>query len=127
MKKTAAALCVLALAATALAQSPMIKRTMLGRIDVPDSNREAVTAIAEIAPGGAAGRHTHPGVETSYVMEGSATLLIDGEPPRLLKAGDSFTIPMGKVHDAKVEGNTPLKVIVTYVVEKGKPLATPAP
>jgi len=127
MRKTAIAFCVLALAATAVAQSPMIKRTMLGRIDVPDSNREAVTAIAEIAPGGTAGRHTHPGVETSYVMEGSATLLIDGEAPRVLKAGDSFTIPMGKVHDAKVVGDKPLKVLVTYVVEKGKPLASPAP
>ena len=127
MRKTAIAFCVLALAATAVAQSPMIKRTMLGRIDVPDSNREAITAIAEIAPGGTAGRHTHPGVETSYVMEGSATLLIDGEAPRVLNAGDSFTIPMGKVHDAKVVGDKPLKVLVTYVVEKGKPLASPAP
>ena len=126
MKKTALAVCVLALAATALAQAPAIKRTLLQRIDVPGSNREAVTAIAEVAAGGSAGRHTHPGVETSYVMEGSAMLLIDGESPRLLKAGDSFTIPDGKVHDAKVEGKAPLKVLTTYVVEKGKPLATPA-
>ena len=126
MRTTAIAFCVLALFASAQAQSPSIKRTLLQRIDVPGSNREAVTAIAEVAAGASAGRHTHPGVETSYVMEGSATLLIDGQPPRLLKAGDSFTIPNEKVHDAKVEGNTPLKVLTTYVVEKGKPLATPA-
>ncbi len=126
MRTTAMALCVLALVATAGAQSPAIKRTILQRIDVPGSNREAVTAIAEIAAGASAGRHTHPGVETGYVMEGSATLLIDGQPPRLLKAGDGFTIPDAKVHDAKVEGNAPLKVLSTYIVEKGKPLATPA-
>ena len=126
MRTTAIAFCALALFATAQAQSPSIKRTLLQRIDVPGSNREAVTAIAEVAAGASAGRHTHPGVETSYVMEGSAMLLIDGQPPRLLKAGDSFTIPDGKVHDAKVEGNAPLKVLTTYVVEKGKPLATPA-
>ena len=127
MRKTAIALCVLALAATAFAQSPMIKRTMLGRIDVPDSSRETVLGMAEIAPGGSAGRHTHPGVEVSYVVSGAATLMIDGEKPRVVKAGESFSIPAGKVHDAKVEGNAPLKVLVTYVVEKGKPLASPAP
>ena len=125
MRKTAIAFCVLALAATA--QSPGVKRTLLQRIDVPDSNRETVLGMAEIAAGGSAGRHTHPGVEVTYVLQGSAQLLIDGEAPRLVKAGESFTIPAGKVHDAKVVGGSPLKVLATYVVEKGKPLASPAP
>jgi quercetin dioxygenase-like cupin family protein len=116
-----------ALAALAVdAQAPAIKRTFLQRTDIGD-NREAVQAIAEVPPGGAAGRHTHPGIEMSYVMEGSATLLVDGEPPRVLKAGESFTIPAGKIHDAKTLGDAPVKVMATYLVEKGKPLATPAP
>jgi len=103
---------------------PPIKRTLLQKVDLGD--REEIMAIAEIAPGGAAGRHSHFGVETSYVLEGEATLEIDGEAPRLLKAGDSFSIPTGKIHDAKTHGDKPVKVLAVYVVEKGKPLATPA-
>jgi quercetin dioxygenase-like cupin family protein len=82
---------------------------------------------AEIAPGGHAGRHTHPGDEISYVLEGEADLLVDGQPPRHLAAGDSFVIPAGTVHDARNDGANPARVIGVYVVEKGKPLATPAP
>ena len=121
------ALAALAVAATfAVAQAPGIKRTLLQRIDVGD-NREAILGLAEISPGAAAGRHTHPGVEFGYIVEGSASLEVDGEMPKLLKAGDSYMIPAGKVHDAKTVGDKPVKVLATYVVEKGKPLATPAP
>jgi len=108
------------------AQAPAIKRTMLQRIDTVDGGHEAVTAIAEIATGGQSGRHTHPGTESGYVMEGEGMLEVDGQPARPVKAGDSFTIPTETVHNAKVTGSTGLKVISTYVVEKGKPLASPA-
>jgi quercetin dioxygenase-like cupin family protein len=113
-------------AASAIAQAPGIKRTRLQRGDL-SGDREVILGQAEIAPGAAAGRHTHFGVEVGYVVEGSASLEIEGEMPRLLKAGDSYLIPAGKVHDAKTVGEAPVKVIATYVVEKGKPLATPAP
>ena len=83
--------------------------------------------MAEIPAGLAAGRHTHFGTETGYVAEGSVSLEIEGEMPKLLKAGDSYVIPVGNVHDAKTVGDKPVRVIATYVVEKGKPLATPAP
>lgn len=43
-----------------------------------------------------------------------------------MKTGDSYQIPPGAVHDAKT-GPQGAKVIATYVVEKGKPLASPAP
>jgi quercetin dioxygenase-like cupin family protein len=102
-----------------------IKRTLLQRSDI-GNNMEVIMGLAEIAPGGAAGRHTHFGTEAGYVVEGSSSLEIEGEPPRLLKAGDSYVIAAGKVHDAKTVGDTPLKVLATYIVEKGKPLATPA-
>ena len=111
----------------ASAQAPGIKRTLLQKIEIPGENREVITGIAEIAPGAGAGRHTHFGVETGYILEGSSSLLIDGEPPRQLNAGDSYTIPAGKIHDARTVGDKPVKVLATYVVEKGKPLATPAP
>jgi quercetin dioxygenase-like cupin family protein len=125
--RLAAAFCLAAiLGATAtVAQAPAIKRTVLQRVDI-GNNMELILGIAEIAPGGSTGRHTHFGTETGYTLEGTASLEIEGETPKLLKAGDSYTIGLGKVHDAKVVGDGPAKVLAVYVVEKGKPLATPA-
>jgi quercetin dioxygenase-like cupin family protein len=104
-----------------------LKREMVGRADVSVPGREAVIARVEVAPGGKAGRHTHPGDEISYVLEGEATLLVDGQPPRKVKAGESFVIPAGVVHDAHNDSKVPIKLVGVYVVEKGKPLASPAP
>jgi quercetin dioxygenase-like cupin family protein len=112
---------------TALAQQPPagIKRTPLQKIEFPEGYT-TITGIAEIGPGGAAGRHTHPGIETGYVLEGEADLLIEGKPPLHLKAGESYSIPAGVVHDAKVHGDKSLKVLGIYIVDKTKPLASPA-
>ncbi len=110
-----------------LAQAGGLTRVMVGRGDVSVPGREAVVARVEVAPGAKAGRHTHPGDEISYVLEGESTLLIDGQPPRTVKAGESFIIPAGVIHDAHNTSNAPVKLIGVYVVEKGKPLATPAP
>ena len=114
-------------AGTLLAQASGLTRTLVGRGDVSVPGREAVVARVEVAPGARAGRHTHPGDEISYVMEGEATLLVDGQPPRVVKAGESFIVPAGTVHDAHNAGCTPIKLVGVYVVEQGKPLATPAP
>ena len=72
-----------ALAGMAVAQQSGIKRTPLQKLDFP-AGYNTVTAIAEIPAGGAAGRHTHPGAETGYVLEGELELLIDGQPPKKL-------------------------------------------
>jgi quercetin dioxygenase-like cupin family protein len=113
-------------AGVAIAQQGGIKRTPLQKVEFPDGYN-TVTGIAEIQPGGSAGRHTHPGIETGYLLEGEADLLIDGKPDQHLKAGDSYSIPAGAVHDAKVHGDKALKVLGIYVVDKTKPLASPAP
>jgi quercetin dioxygenase-like cupin family protein len=112
-------------AGATLAQAPGIKRTILQRSDV-GGNMEVILGSAEIASGGATGRHTHFGVETGYVLSGTSLLEVEGEAPRNLKAGDSYLIPAGKVHNATAKDGD-AKVLATYVVEKGKPLATPAP
>ena len=111
-------------AATASAQG--IKRDIVERADVSLPGREAVVARVEIAPGATAGRHTHPGDEITYVIEGEGELLVDGKPPRHVRAGDAFVIPAGKVHDARNSGSATLRVVGVYVVEKGQPLAAPA-
>jgi quercetin dioxygenase-like cupin family protein len=117
----------LAVAGGLFAQASGLTRTLVGRVDVSIPGREAVVAKVEVAPGARAGRHTHPGDEISYVQEGQVELLIDGQPPRLVKAGESFVIPAGAVHDAHNASDAPVKLIGVYVVEKGKPLASPAP
>jgi quercetin dioxygenase-like cupin family protein len=121
-------ICALGLAgaSTVFAQGGGLKRTLVQKADVSVPNREAVVARVEVDPGVLAGRHTHPGDEISYVLEGEGEVLFDGEPPLKIKAGDAFVIPAGKVHDAKSTGSVPLKLVGVYIVEKGKPLATPA-
>lgn len=112
----------------ASAQTPPsgIKRTPLQKIEFPEGYN-TITGIAEVPAGASAGRHTHPGVETGYILEGEADLIIDGKEPLRLKAGDSYQIPAGVVHDAKTHGDKPLKVLGIYIVDKTKPLASPAP
>lgn len=109
------------------AQASGLTRTLVGKADVSVPGREAVVARVEVAAGAHAGRHTHPGDEISYVTEGEVELLVDGQPPRIVKAGESFVVPAGVVHDAHNAGDKPVKLVGVYVVEKGKPLATPAP
>ncbi len=119
--------CCLVLAATgALAQASGLTRTLVGRADVSVPGREAVVARVEITPGAMAGWHNHPGDEISYVLEGEATLFIAGQAPRKVMAGESFVVPGGVVHNALNSGTIPTKLVGVYVVDKGKPLATPA-
>ncbi|HTP74800.1 MAG TPA: cupin domain-containing protein [Burkholderiaceae bacterium] len=117
---------LLAFAGIIVAQTSALTRTMVTKADVSVPGREAVVARVEIAPGGVAGWHTHPGDEISYVMEGEATLMLAGQAPRKVKAGEGFVIPAGTVHNAQNEGSSPTKLVGVYVVEKGKPLASPA-
>ena len=126
IRKILFGLTVVAFAGAAIAQQGGIKRTPLQKVEFPEGYA-TVTGLAEIPPGGTAGRHTHPGIEMGYLLEGEADLIIEGKPDQLLKAGDSYSIPAGVVHDAKVHGDKPLKVLGIYVVDKTKPLATPAP
>ncbi len=54
------------------------------------------------------------------------TVMVEGKPPLIVKPGESFFVPAGVVHDGKNEGSGTAKVLATYIVEKGKPLASPA-
>lgn len=129
MKKLVATLlaaCAVASSAQLAAQQPGFTRKMLQDQNLSVQGRHAVQAIAEFAPGASAGKHTHPGEELGYILEGTLQLEIDGEAPRTLKAGDSFFVPAGKVHDGKNVGSVPAKVLATYVVETGKPVGSPA-
>lgn len=125
-----AALMLCASSSLALAQTstatPPLKRTEIVRGDISVPNREAIVAHIEIAAGATAPRHTHPGEEISYFLGGECELLIDGQPPRRIKAGEAFIIPAGVVHAARNTSAEPARLVGVYVVEKGQPLATPA-
>jgi quercetin dioxygenase-like cupin family protein len=109
----------------AQAQSAGIKRTDLQRHDLGVPGREAVQVRVDIEPGVAFGKHTHPGEEIIYVLEGSLEYDVEGKPPTTLKAGDVLFIPAGTIHAAKNVGNVTASELATYIVEKGKPLLTP--
>ena len=108
----------------ALAQQPAVRRIDLQRHDLSIPGRETVQAIVEIAPGQIAPRHTHPGEEIIYVLEGLLEYTVEGKPPVTLKAGDVLFIPYGTIHSAKNVGPGRGAELATYVVEKGKPLLT---
>jgi len=106
----------------ARAQQAGIKRTDLQRHDLSVPGREAVQVRVDIDPGVAFGRHTHPGEEIIYVLDGSLEYDIEGKPPMTLKAGDVLFIPAGTIHAAKNVGSVNAAEPATYVVEIGKPL-----
>jgi quercetin dioxygenase-like cupin family protein len=99
------------------------KRTELQRHDIGVPNREAVQARGDFEPGTVVGKHTHPGEEVGFILQGELTVDVEGKPTQVLKTGDVFFIPAGTVHAAKNASKAPTVVISTYIVEKGKPLA----
>ena len=101
------------------AQQAGLKRTDLQRHDLSIPAREVVQALVEVAPGVAAPKHTHPGEEIIYVVEGSLEYEVEGKPPMTLKAGEVLFIPYGTVHSAKNVGSGNAVELATYVVEKG--------
>jgi quercetin dioxygenase-like cupin family protein len=106
----------------ALAQWAGIKRTDLQRSDLSAPGREVIQALVEFAPGVAAPRHSHPGEEIAYVIEGVFVYELDGRPPVTLKAGEALFIPAGTPHAVKNVGGGNAVELATYIVEKGMPL-----
>ena len=101
-----------------------IKRTDLQRHDLGTTGREAIQVRVDFDPGATFGKHTHPGEEIIYVLEGSLEYEIEGKPPVTLKAGDVFFVPAGTIHAARNVGTSNAAELATYVVEKGKPVLT---
>ncbi len=109
-----------------MAQSTGITRTILVRTDSSTPGKEDMIAKIEIAPGAVVDWHTHFGDEMSYVTEGEVELFVANQPPRKVKHGEAFVIPAGVVHSAKNHGSNAVRLVGVYVVDKDKPLATPA-
>ena len=102
------------------------KRTVLQQTDVPGSNMTVILAETDLDPNSVAARHTHPGVEISYVLAGEADFTIEGKGTMHVKAGGSFRLESGVKHSVKV-GPTLTKILAVYTIPKGAEMATPAP
>jgi quercetin dioxygenase-like cupin family protein len=101
-----------------------IKRTDLVRHDLSVPGHEVIQVLVEFAPGVAFPKHTHPGEEIAYVVEGALEYVLDGQKPVTLKAGESLFIPAGTPHTARNVGSGKAVELATYIVTKGKPLLT---
>jgi quercetin dioxygenase-like cupin family protein len=109
----------------AQAQQVGARRIDLQRHDLSVPGREVIQVVVELEAGTTAPRHSHPGEEIIYVLEGTWEYTLDGKPPVVLKAGDVLFIPAGVIHSARNVGTGRGAELATYVVEKGKPLITP--
>jgi quercetin dioxygenase-like cupin family protein len=110
----------------ARAEQPEIKRTNLQRHDLSVAGREVIQVRVDLAAGVVFPRHSHPGEELVYVIEGSLEYQLEGKPPVTLKAGDVLFIPYGTVHAVKNVGTENAAELATYIVETGKPVLVPA-
>ena len=108
----------------ARAQQPGFNRFDLQRHDLSIPGREMLQVRVELDPGVASPRHTHPGEEVIYVLEGALEYEVEGRPTVTLKPGDVLFIPAGTIHAAKAVGGGKGVELATYIVEKGKPLLT---
>jgi quercetin dioxygenase-like cupin family protein len=108
------------------AQAPPFTRKILQKTEYPGDKYVCVLAEVEIEQNAVVPRHTHPGVESAYFMAGGGTLSVKGQPDRVVKAGEGFQIPPETPHGVR-NGAEKSRVIITYIVEKDKPLASPAP
>ena len=104
-----------------------VKRTDLQKHDLSIPGHEVVQQMVELQPGVVVARHTHPGEEVTVVLDGALLLEVAGKPAATFTSGQAFTVPAGAAHDVKSTGSGPAKLLVTYIVETGKPLRSPAP
>ena len=101
-----------------------LRRTELQRSPSPVPGWEIVQTLVEIPVGTASGRHTHPGPEIGYLVQGDVAMVFDDRPALTLHTGDPFLIPPGVVHDARNVGTVTTRMLSTYVVDEAQPLVT---
>jgi quercetin dioxygenase-like cupin family protein len=108
----------------AVQQAPGLWRTDLQQHDLSVPGREVVQARVDIGPEAPLVKHTHPGEEIIYILEGSLEYEVEGQPTRTYNAGEALTVPAGVVHAVRNVGSTNAAELATYVVEEGKPILT---
>ncbi|RAI55953.1 cupin domain-containing protein [Roseicella frigidaeris] len=126
---SAAGLVATAVAGPALAQGQPptpggTTRKTLSTIDYPGDGKISILMTLDAPADTVIPRHTHPGIESSVVMEGELELEVQGQPTKRFAAGEGFQVPPGLPHGGRTVSR--VRLAITYVVEKDKPLASPA-
>ena len=108
-----------------------LHRTEIQHKDSSIPGREIVQVLTEIPCGVESGWHIHPGEEVGFIVAGTVKMMIQDQPTLLLNAGDGFLITPRLPHNALDVGPDDGRMLSTYIVEVGEPLATfvdgPAP
>ena len=87
-------------------------KRLVGADNVGAQNVELVLGVIERNQG--AEPHAHPGMEqVCYLLEGSATVELDGERCEMLP-GDTCYFPAGTMHKFTATSEKPAKVLVIY-------------
>jgi quercetin dioxygenase-like cupin family protein len=105
---------------------PRIPLRILKRIEYPGDKYVCVLLEVDLDPDAPVPRHMHPGVESTYLVLGSITLSIKGQPDRIVKAGEGYQIPPETPHSIR-NGPDKSTIISTLIVEKDKPLVELVP
>lgn len=108
------------------AAAPVLTRTVLQTVEFPGDQYKTIEIYGSLAPHAFAPWHTHPGYEIGYLTGGEGDLMVKGQPTRHLKVGDSWATPADTPHAVQNTGDKPFTFVSTYIVDKSKPLATPA-
>jgi quercetin dioxygenase-like cupin family protein len=101
-----------------------LKRTELQHAPASIPGREIVQVLTEIPAGVESGWHQHPGEEVGYILAGTVRMEIEGKPTLTLHAGDPFLIPPRTPHNATDLGPDTGRMLSTYIVEAGEPIAS---
>ena len=86
-----------------------------------DPSRVVRLQTVSTPPGGGNSFHRHPGDQWAAIPEGEVTFTVKGQPPRVLKVGDSVYIPRGTVHRNQNLGDKPSRSVELNVIDKDKP------
>ena len=86
-----------------------------------DPTREVGMQSVTMPPGAGNQFHRHPGDQWTAVQEGEVTFTIKGQPPQVLKAGDSNYVPRGTIHRQQNLTDKPARYIEMRIFDKGKP------
>jgi len=119
------ALCLAGAARLSAADQPSFTRKVLVEQDLTTPGKHGTLSLATLAPGAVTPRHKHPGEEFAYILEGTVILEVEGQAPRTLQAGEAVVVPAGVAHVARNAGSGPVKILSTYFLEAGQPLAIP--
>lgn len=106
--------------------APVLTRKVLQTSEFPGDQYKTIEVYGELAPHAFAPWHTHPGLETGYLIDGQGDLMVKGQPTRHIRPGDSWATPSDTPHALQNTGDAAVKFVSVYVVDKSKPFATPA-